>query len=123
MPSSDPTANLMPNKPKDFIAFVNLVDFCRCHKTFPWHTVSKISEFQMSSLNELCSCCPLSSELLPSRNPEYFSQWMYPLCHELILQSIRFPLVSGFYKLLSLSMGIAKKAHYFEVIHVHTLDI
>nr|XP_055063378.1 DNA-dependent protein kinase catalytic subunit [Misgurnus anguillicaudatus] len=82
MPSSDPTANLMPNKPKDFIAFVNLVDFC--------------------------------SELLPSRNPEYFSQWMHPLCHELILQSIRFPLVSGFYKLLSLSMGIAKKAHYFE---------
>uniref|UniRef100_A0A9J8AJD6 DNA-dependent protein kinase catalytic subunit n=1 Tax=Cyprinus carpio carpio TaxID=630221 RepID=A0A9J8AJD6_CYPCA len=82
MPSSDPTANLMPNKPKDFIAFINLVDFC--------------------------------SELLPSRNPEYFAQWMYPLCHELILQSIRFPLVSGFYKLLSLSMGIAKKIHYFQ---------
>uniref|UniRef100_A0A671MAS8 DNA-dependent protein kinase catalytic subunit n=1 Tax=Sinocyclocheilus anshuiensis TaxID=1608454 RepID=A0A671MAS8_9TELE len=82
MPSSDPTANLMPNKPKDFIAFINLVDFC--------------------------------SELLPSRNPEYFAQWMHPLCHELILQSIRFPLVSGFYKLLSLSMGIAKKIHYFQ---------
>lgn len=82
MPSSDPTANLVPNKPKDFIAFINLVDFC--------------------------------SELLPSRNPEYFGQWMHPLCHELILQSIRFPLVSGFYKLLSLSMGIAKKIHYFQ---------
>ncbi|XP_042616499.1 DNA-dependent protein kinase catalytic subunit-like isoform X2 [Cyprinus carpio] len=82
MPSSDPTANLIPNKPKDFIAFINLVDFC--------------------------------SELLPSRNPEYFVQWMYPLCHELVLQSIRFPLVSGFYKLLSLSMSIAKKIHYFQ---------
>ncbi|XP_056629192.1 DNA-dependent protein kinase catalytic subunit isoform X2 [Triplophysa dalaica] len=82
MPSSDPTANLMASKPKDFIAFVNLVDFC--------------------------------SELLPSRNPEYFGQWMYPLCHELILQSIRFPLVSGFYKLLSLSMGVSKKIHYFQ---------
>lgn len=82
MPSSDPTANLMPNKPKDFIAFINLVDFC--------------------------------SDLLPSRNPEYFAQWMYPLCHELILQSIRFPLVSGFYKLLSLSLSIAKKIHYFQ---------
>ncbi|XP_056317923.1 DNA-dependent protein kinase catalytic subunit [Danio aesculapii] len=80
--SSDPTANLMPNKPKDFIAFINLVDFC--------------------------------SELLPSRNPEYFAQWMHPLCHELILQSIRYPLVSGFYKLLSLSMGIAKKTQYFQ---------
>ncbi|KAK9971873.1 hypothetical protein ABG768_025216 [Culter alburnus] len=82
MPSSDPTANLMPNKPKDFIAFINLVDFC--------------------------------SDLLPSRNPEYFAQWMHPLCHELILQSIHFPLVSGFYKLLSLSMSIAKKIHYFQ---------
>lgn len=29
MPSSDPTSNLIPNKPKDFTAFVNLVDFCR----------------------------------------------------------------------------------------------
>ncbi|XP_053349394.1 DNA-dependent protein kinase catalytic subunit [Clarias gariepinus] len=82
MPSSDPTSNLVPNKPKDFTAFVNLVDFC--------------------------------SALLPSKNPEYFAQWVYPLCHELILQSIRFPLVSGFYKLLSLSMFIAKKIKYFQ---------
>ncbi|KAF4089760.1 hypothetical protein AMELA_G00069750 [Ameiurus melas] len=82
MPSSDPTSNLIPNKPKDFTAFVNLVDFC--------------------------------STLLPSKNPEYFAQWVYPLCHELILQSIRFPLVSGFYKLLSLSMVIAKKIKYFQ---------
>ncbi|XP_066538129.1 DNA-dependent protein kinase catalytic subunit [Hoplias malabaricus] len=82
IPSSDPTTNLMPNKPKDFTAFINLVDFC--------------------------------SELLPAKNPEYFAQWMHPLCHELILQSIRFPLVSGFYKLLSLSMTIAKKIKYFQ---------
>lgn len=34
MPSSDPTANLIPNKPKDFIAFINLVDFCRCQLFF-----------------------------------------------------------------------------------------
>ncbi|TRY56699.1 hypothetical protein DNTS_012969 [Danionella cerebrum] len=54
--------------------------------------------------------------LLPFRNPEYFAQWMYPLCHELILQSIRFPLVSGFYKLLSLSMGISKKIHFFQEV-------
>uniref|UniRef100_W5KIE9 DNA-dependent protein kinase catalytic subunit n=1 Tax=Astyanax mexicanus TaxID=7994 RepID=W5KIE9_ASTMX len=82
IPSSDPTTNLMPNKPKDFTAFINLVDFC--------------------------------SKLLPSKNPEYFAQWMYPLCHELILQSIRFPLVSGFYKLLALCMNIAKKIKYFQ---------
>ncbi|XP_062849596.1 DNA-dependent protein kinase catalytic subunit [Trichomycterus rosablanca] len=82
IPSSDPTSNLIPNKPKDFTAFINLVDFC--------------------------------SQLLPSKNPEYFAQWMYPLCHELILQSIRFPLVSGFYRLLSLSMLLAKKIQYFQ---------
>ncbi|XP_060730052.1 DNA-dependent protein kinase catalytic subunit isoform X1 [Tachysurus vachellii] len=82
MPSSDPTSNLIPNRPKDFTAFVNLVDFC--------------------------------SALLPSKNPEYFAQWVYPLCHELILQSIRFPLVSGFYKLLSLCMVIAKNIKYFQ---------
>ncbi|KAG7330004.1 hypothetical protein KOW79_006226 [Hemibagrus wyckioides] len=82
MPSSDPTSNLIPNRPKDFTAFVNLVDFC--------------------------------SALLPTKNPEYFAQWVYPLCHELILQSIRFPLVSGFYKLLSVSMVIAKKIKYFQ---------
>ncbi|KAI5104092.1 DNA-dependent protein kinase catalytic subunit [Silurus meridionalis] len=82
MPSSDPTSNLIPNKPKDFTAFVNLVDFC--------------------------------SVLLLSKNPEYFAQWVFPLCHELILQSIRFPLVSGFYKLLSLSMVVARKIKYFQ---------
>uniref|UniRef100_A0AAR2L7W1 DNA-dependent protein kinase catalytic subunit n=1 Tax=Pygocentrus nattereri TaxID=42514 RepID=A0AAR2L7W1_PYGNA len=89
IPSSDPTTNLMPNKPKDFTAFINLVDFC--------------------------------SELLPSKNPEYFTQWMYPLCHELILQSIRFPLVSGFYKLLSLAMTIGKKIKYFQVFYALAL--
>uniref|UniRef100_A0A8B9RNH4 DNA-dependent protein kinase catalytic subunit n=1 Tax=Astyanax mexicanus TaxID=7994 RepID=A0A8B9RNH4_ASTMX len=58
--------------------------------------------------------CLIYSKLLPSKNPEYFAQWMYPLCHELILQSIRFPLVSGFYKLLALCMNIAKKIKYFQ---------
>lgn len=29
LPSSDPTAHLLPNKIKDFTAFINLVDFCR----------------------------------------------------------------------------------------------
>lgn len=29
IPTSDPAANLHPVKPKDFSAFVNLVEFCR----------------------------------------------------------------------------------------------
>ncbi|XP_062335709.1 DNA-dependent protein kinase catalytic subunit [Osmerus eperlanus] len=82
LPSSDPSAHLLPNKPKDFTAFINLVDFC--------------------------------SELLLNKHMEYFEQWVYPLSHELILQSIRSPLVSGFYKLLSVSMIVAKKIQYFQ---------
>lgn len=29
IPSSDPASNLQPAKPTDFIAFINLVEFCR----------------------------------------------------------------------------------------------
>uniref|UniRef100_A0A3B5Q076 DNA-dependent protein kinase catalytic subunit n=1 Tax=Xiphophorus maculatus TaxID=8083 RepID=A0A3B5Q076_XIPMA len=75
-------ANLLPNKIKDFTAFINLVDFC--------------------------------SELLLNTHVEYFQSWMYPLSHELILHSIRNPLVSGFYKLLSVGMKIAKRIKYYQ---------
>ncbi|KAK5898290.1 hypothetical protein CgunFtcFv8_015721 [Champsocephalus gunnari] len=39
---------------------------------------------------------------------------MYPLSHELILHSIRNPLVSGFYKLLSVTMKIGKRIKYYQ---------
>ncbi|KAF3703361.1 DNA-dependent protein kinase catalytic subunit [Channa argus] len=83
LPSTDPTAHLLPSKVKDFTAFINLVDFC--------------------------------SELLLTKHVEYFQSWMYPLSHELILHSIRNPLVSGFYKLLSVTMKIAKRIKYYQV--------
>ncbi|XP_061121318.1 DNA-dependent protein kinase catalytic subunit isoform X2 [Syngnathus typhle] len=82
VPSSDPTAHLLPNKMKDFTAFINLVDFC--------------------------------SELLLHKHIEYFQTWMYPFSHKLILQSLRNPLVSGFYKLLSVTMKIAEKIKYYK---------
>ncbi|XP_070708776.1 DNA-dependent protein kinase catalytic subunit [Pempheris klunzingeri] len=82
LPSTDPTAHLLPNKIKDFTAFINLVDFC--------------------------------SELLLNKHVEYFHSWVYPLSHELILHSIRNPLVSGFYKLLSVTMKTAKRIKYFQ---------
>ncbi|KAG7524628.1 DNA-dependent protein kinase catalytic subunit [Solea senegalensis] len=82
LPSSDPTAHLLPNRVKDFTAFINLVEFC--------------------------------SELLRTKHVEYFESWMYPLSHELILHSIRNPLVSGFYKLLSVTMKIAKRIKYYQ---------
>ncbi|XP_043921659.1 DNA-dependent protein kinase catalytic subunit [Protopterus annectens] len=82
IPTSDPAANLQPTKPKDFTAFINLVEFCR--------------------------------ELLPGKHVEFFQPWLYVFAHELILQSTRLPLVSGFYKLLSVALKIGKKGKYFE---------
>lgn len=90
LPSSDPTAHLLPNKVKDFTAFINLVDFC--------------------------------SELLLTKHMEYFESWMYPLSHELILHSIRNPLVSGFYKLLSVGMKIAKRIKYYQGVGLKSSD-
>ncbi|XP_072267337.1 DNA-dependent protein kinase catalytic subunit isoform X2 [Pyxicephalus adspersus] len=80
--TSDPAANLYPTKPKDFTAFVNLVEFC--------------------------------SEILSSKHLEFFEPWVFVFGYELILHSTRLPLISGFYKLLSVVMKNAKKLKYFE---------
>ncbi|XP_062835416.1 DNA-dependent protein kinase catalytic subunit [Anolis carolinensis] len=82
IPSSDPAANLQPTKPKDFTAFINLVEFCK--------------------------------EILPEKHVEYFGPWIYSFSYELIMRSTRLPFISGFYKLLSIAMRIAKKTRYFE---------
>uniref|UniRef100_A0A4W3HU56 DNA-dependent protein kinase catalytic subunit n=1 Tax=Callorhinchus milii TaxID=7868 RepID=A0A4W3HU56_CALMI len=88
IPTSDPAADLQPVKPKDFTAFVNLVQF--------------------------------STELLLERHEEFFDQWVYRFGYELILRSTQFPLVSGFYKLLSATMKIAKKINYFKGVSTNT---
>ncbi|XP_071410665.1 DNA-dependent protein kinase catalytic subunit isoform X2 [Pithys albifrons albifrons] len=81
-PTSDPASDLQPVKPTDFIAFLNLVEFCR--------------------------------EILPEKHVEYFNPWVYSFGYELIMHSTRLPLISGFYKLLSVTMKIAKRIKYFE---------
>uniref|UniRef100_A0A8C6J8U6 DNA-dependent protein kinase catalytic subunit n=1 Tax=Melopsittacus undulatus TaxID=13146 RepID=A0A8C6J8U6_MELUD len=88
-PTSDPASNLQPTKPTDFIAFINLVEFCR--------------------------------EILPEKHVEYFNPWVYSFGYELITYSTRQPLVSGFYKLLSVTMKIAKKIKYFESVSPRSL--
>ncbi|GAB5583955.1 DNA-dependent protein kinase catalytic subunit isoform X1 [Prionailurus iriomotensis] len=82
IPTSDPAANLHPAKPKDFSAFINLVEICR--------------------------------EILPEKHVEFFEPWVYSFAYELILQSTRLPLISGFYKLLSIAVRNAKKIKYFK---------
>uniref|UniRef100_A0A670Y1A7 DNA-dependent protein kinase catalytic subunit n=1 Tax=Pseudonaja textilis TaxID=8673 RepID=A0A670Y1A7_PSETE len=81
IPTSDPAANLQPSKPKDYSAFINLVEFCR--------------------------------EILPDKHIKYFEPWMYSFGYELIIQATHLPFISGFYKLLSIAMKIAKKTKYF----------
>ncbi|CAK6438705.1 unnamed protein product [Pipistrellus nathusii] len=82
IPTSDPAANLYPAKPKDFSAFINLVEFCR--------------------------------EILPEKHVEFFEPWLYSFAYELICHCTRSPLISGFYKLLSIAVSNAKKIKYFE---------
>ncbi|XP_006170510.1 DNA-dependent protein kinase catalytic subunit [Tupaia chinensis] len=89
IPTSDPAANLHPAKPKDFSAFINLVEFCRA--------------------------------ILPEKQVGFFEPWMYSFSYELILQSTRLPLISGFYKLLSIALRNAKKIKYFEGISPKSL--
>ncbi|ETE68703.1 DNA-dependent protein kinase catalytic subunit, partial [Ophiophagus hannah] len=81
IPTSDPAANLQPSKPKDYSAFINLVEFCR--------------------------------EILPDKHIKYFEPWIYSFGYELIIQATHLPFISGFYKLLSIAMKIAKKTKYF----------
>uniref|UniRef100_A0A8C6A8F9 DNA-dependent protein kinase catalytic subunit n=1 Tax=Marmota marmota marmota TaxID=9994 RepID=A0A8C6A8F9_MARMA len=89
IPTSDPAANLHPAKPKDFSAFINLVEFCR--------------------------------EILPEKQVGFFEPWMYLFAYKLILQSTRLPLISGFYKLLSIAVRNAKKIKYFEGVSPKSL--
>ncbi|XP_033121520.1 DNA-dependent protein kinase catalytic subunit-like [Anneissia japonica] len=53
-------------------------------------------------------------ELLPQTKPEYFEPWVLKFSQEVIVMSTQNPLISGFYKLLSVSMTGAKKISYFE---------
>ncbi|XP_078611931.1 DNA-dependent protein kinase catalytic subunit-like isoform X2 [Branchiostoma floridae x Branchiostoma japonicum] len=80
--TSDPITGLQAAKPRDFVVFINVVDFCR--------------------------------DLLPHHHPKYFQRWVYTVGHALILHSTRLPLVSGFYKLLSVCMTICTKVKYFK---------
>ncbi|XP_049710414.1 DNA-dependent protein kinase catalytic subunit isoform X1 [Elephas maximus indicus] len=52
-------------------------------------------------------------EILPEKHVEFFEPWVYSFAYELILQSVQLPLISGFYKLLTVVVRNAKKTKYF----------
>ncbi|EDO34282.1 predicted protein [Nematostella vectensis] len=80
--TSDPVAGLQPRVQKDFLVFINLVDFCKA--------------------------------LLPGQSTDSFGRWVYVFGRDLIVSSSRFPVVSGFYKLLEVCMKICKRLRFFQ---------
>ncbi|XP_048576196.1 DNA-dependent protein kinase catalytic subunit isoform X3 [Nematostella vectensis] len=82
--TSDPVAGLQPRVQKDFLVFINLVDFCKA--------------------------------LLPGQSTDSFGRWVYVFGRDLIVSSSRFPVVSGFYKLLEVCMKICKRLRFFQSI-------
>jgi len=52
--------------------------------------------------------------ILPTVHQEFFEAWIYIFGRELIVKSNQYPLVSGFYKLLSVTLKIAEKRNYFK---------
>ena len=61
------------------------------------------------------SICILYRDLLPEKQIYMFERWVYSFGHQIILLSSKFPLVSGFYKLLAVCMKICSKLKYFKV--------
>ncbi|XP_045147611.1 DNA-dependent protein kinase catalytic subunit [Echinops telfairi] len=60
-------------------------------------------------------------EILPEKHVDFFKPWVYSFAYVLILQSTQLPLISGFYKLLSVVVRNAKKMKYFEGISPKSL--
>lgn len=85
----DPNYDLMPTKPKDFHIFFNLIDFyCDLLRT--------------QSIETHC---------------ENFQQWIYIYCETIISKSIKYPLISGFIKLLKIGLNIGNKIGYFNELN------
>ncbi|XP_076445486.1 DNA-dependent protein kinase catalytic subunit-like [Babylonia areolata] len=57
-------------------------------------------------------------DLLVTKQFVLFEKWVFTFTHTIIVQSTQFPLVSGFYKLLAVSMKIASKLKYFQACGV-----
>lgn len=54
--------------------------------------------------------------LLPNTHPEFFTRWVFIFGREVIFKSNDHPLVSGFYRLLTIAMRISEKQNYFSEV-------
>lgn len=53
--------------------------------------------------------------LLPDTCTEFFDRWIYIFSKEMISRSYELPLLSGFYKLLTIALNISKERNLFEL--------
>lgn len=82
---SDPNYDLVPIRPKDFHIFFNLVEFYR-------------AIFKGQSTESL---------------QENFQKWLKPFVDTVIRQSIKYPLISGYLKLMQTTLKITQRIKYF----------
>lgn len=80
-----------------------------------YELVLRTNHFNGSTMFFSCISLFVYREILPEKHVEYFEPWVYSFGYELIIQSTRLPFISGFYKLLSVAMKIAKRIKYFQV--------
>eukprot|EP00106_Octopus_bimaculoides_P010915 XP_014778357.1 PREDICTED: DNA-dependent protein kinase catalytic subunit-like [Octopus bimaculoides] len=64
-------------------------------------------------------CC----EFLDKNEKKMFRKWLFRYCNFLVKISTRTPLVSGFHRLLTVCMKIARDLHYFKGISIDNLKI
>lgn len=60
--------------------------------------------------------------VLPKIQLSMFEKWVYTFGREVIVFSSRFPLVSGFHKLLCMCLQMCKELRYFKVQSLLTFD-
>uniref|UniRef100_A0A182QYZ1 DNA-PKcs N-terminal domain-containing protein n=1 Tax=Anopheles farauti TaxID=69004 RepID=A0A182QYZ1_9DIPT len=82
----DPNIDQLPNKPKDYHIFLNLVELYRD---------------------------VLHGAQTPAPVRELFSDWIRPYFERFVRQSLNCPLVSGFVKLIEMGLGTAERINYF----------
>ena len=64
-----------------------------------------------------------TTRLLPKTRSEYLLGWMYIFVAQIMEAANRFPLVSGFYKLLTTAMRVCKRYQFFDPVRAGAQDI
>jgi hypothetical protein len=79
--------------------------------------LNKPKDFEL--LLNLVEFCKL---LFPSTHTDFFTRWIFVFGRELILRSAEFPLVSGIYKLLTITLRISETEKYFDILQSKLVD-